>query len=131
MKRFFLPILAIFFFLICTQSKAEILWQEDAYQFRYHAEDLAAFYYLDEQYWKPYNQQVTRNESSDPFCSVADAKITEFENMPLPGSGIDLAVMAKGPDCNANQESIRPNGIMVQAFLSTIARRHLMVCATL
>ena len=120
MKRFFLPLLATFFFLVGTQSKADVLWQGSADQFRYDAENFASFYYLDEHYYKTYNLQVTRDESSAPFCSVADTQINEFENMPLSGSRIDLEVMARGPDCNSSQESIKPNGIMVQAFLSTI-----------
>ena len=123
MKRFFLPILAAFLFLVCSQSKAEVFWQDDVYhQFWYYSENLANFYYLAEQYYRTYNQQVTWNESSAQFCSVAEAKINEFENIPLPGSRIDLEVIAKGPDCNANQQSIIPNGIMVQASLDTTAR---------
>jgi len=121
MKRFFLPILALFLFLVCSQSKAEVFWQNDVYQFWYYSENLASFYYLAEQYYRAYNQQVTRNESLAQYCSVAEAKINEFENIPLPGSNIDLEVMAKGPDCNANHQSTIPNGIMVQASLGTIA----------
>ena len=86
MKRFFLPILAAFLFLVCSQSKAEVFWQDDVYhQFWYYSENLANFYYLAEQYYRTYNQQVTWNESSAQFCSVAEAKINEFENIPLPG----------------------------------------------
>jgi len=96
---------------------AEITWHETETEFDYSIKNLSYFVYSLNQYYNDYNDYDIRDEASASYGSVAEIQVSEFDDIPLPGSGIQIEGMAKGPTNGIDP----PNGLMVQAFLSTVA----------
>jgi len=107
----------MFCFLSGVDAKAEITWHETETEFDYSITNLSYFYYGQNQYYKDYNQYVIKDDASASYDSVAEIQVSEFQNIPLSGSGVQIEAMAMGPENGTDP----PNGLMVQAFLSTVA----------
>lgn len=96
---------------------AEITWHDTETEFDYSISHLSYFVYSQNQYYNDYNDYVIRDETSASYGSMAEILVSEFNGIPLPGSGIQIEGKAMGPT-----NGIDPtNGLMVQAFLSTVA----------
>jgi hypothetical protein len=109
----------IFMFGLATGTDlwAEITWHETETEFDYSIKNLSYFVYSQNQYYNDYNDYVIRDEASASYDSVAEIQVSEFDDIPLPGSGIQIHAKAMGPTNGSDP----PNGLMVQAFLSTVA----------
>jgi len=101
--------------MMFTPVRAEITWQET--EFDYIINNLSSFFYSQNQYYKDYNQYIIKDDASASYDSVAETQISEFVDVPLPGSGIQIQAQAMGPENGTDPA----NGLMVQAFLSTVA----------
>ena len=100
-----------------SDLRAEITWNETATEFNYSIDIQSTFYYAQNQYLGEYTDNPIKNEASWPYNSVAEIEHYEFEDIPEPGSGVLLQAQAMGPENGIDP----PNGLKVQAFLSTVA----------
>ena len=114
MKRFTIPFMIIICLMMFTPVRAEITWKET--EFDYIINNLSYFFYGQERYYKDYNQYIIKDDASALYGSVAEIQASEFVD-PQSGSGVQIQALAKGPENGIDP----PNGLMVQAFLSTVA----------
>ena len=113
MKRFTTPFMIIICLLVFTPVRAEITWQET--EFDYIVNNLSSFVYSQNQYYKDYNQYIVKDDASASLGAVAETQISEFVD--VPPTGIQIQAQAMGPENGTHP----PDGLMVQAFLSTVA----------
>jgi hypothetical protein len=115
MKRFTIPIMIIIYLMIFTPVRAEITWKET--EFDYSINNLSSFFYGQNQYYEDYNQYIKKDDASASYGSAAEIQVSEFADVPQPGSGVQIQAQARGPENGIDP----PNGLMVQAYLSTVA----------
>jgi len=98
--------------------RAEITWQESETEFDYIIKNLSSFSYQPNSYFQPYNDPSNLNEMTASLGSVAETQISEFVGVtPGSGSGVQILAQAMGPENGTHPT----DGLMVQAFLSTVA----------
>ena len=95
---------------------AEISWI--ATEFDYSITHQSIFFYETNQYYNSYNEYVKKDDASASYVDEATIQISEFQDIPQAGSGLQIDGLAKGPENGVDP----PNGILVQAFLSTTAQ---------
>jgi len=99
--------------------RAEITWQESETEFDYIIDNQSTFYYYQPptNYFESYTDLSNLNEMTASLGSVAETQISEFIGVPQPGSGVQILGQAMGPENGTHPT----DGLMVQAFLSTVA----------
>jgi len=100
-----------------TGLRAEITWLESETEFDYNISNLSTFYYATNQINHPYNDSIFLNETSAALDSVAEVQVSETFGVPQPGSNVQILAQAMGPENGTHPA----DGLMVQAFLSTVA----------
>jgi len=98
-----------------SPAEAEIAWNTT--EFDYRVTNLSYFLYSQNNYYRDYNQDVLKDDASFSYDSVAEIQVSEYQNIPQAGSGVRIEAMAMGPENGIDP----PDGLMVQAFLSTTA----------
>ena len=118
MKRFISPLIIIICLMMFSPAEAEITWHNSETEFDYSINHLSYFIYSEIAYYRQYNLPPRKyNDWGDPYNSVAEIQVSEYQNIPQAGSGIQIQARALGPP-----NGIDPaNGLMVQAFLNTVA----------
>jgi hypothetical protein len=108
-------------FMLClataTDLRAEITWLEAETEFDYNIDILSSFFYQPNNYFEDYNNSSILNETSASLDSVAEVQDSTTFDVPQPGSNVQILAQAMGPENGTHPT----DGLMVQAFLSTVA----------
>lgn len=116
MKRFINLLVTMFCLMIPLSSRAEITWTTT--EFDYSITNQSTFLYSQNQYFNTNNEFILKEDLTSSYDSVAETQILEYQNIPDPGSGLQIVAMSMGPEEGIDP----PNGIKVRAFLNTVAQ---------
>ena len=103
--------------------RAEITWLDNETEFDYIIDNKSTFYYQPLQIIENLNPYIIKRDATDVYNAVAEIQYSQFEDIPNPGSGVQIQAKALGPQTGSGPQNGTdpPYTLMTQAFLSTVA----------
>jgi hypothetical protein len=123
MKRYTTALTILVCLMTVIPVRAEITWLENETEFDYIIDHKSTFYYEPPPIWENPNQYIIKTDAFDSYNAVAEIQYSQFEDIPGPGSGVQIQAKALGPQTGSGPQNGTepPYILMTQAFLSTVA----------
>ena len=123
MKRYTTALMILVCLMMVTPVRAEITWLDNETEFDYIIDNKSTFYYQPLQIIENLNPYIIKRDATDVYNAVAEIQYSQFEDIPDPGSGVQIQAKALGPQTGSGPQNGTdpPYTLMTQAFLSTEA----------